>query len=133
MMHRHAWMECPPGLIEDMVREKAIRRYRRQARVMIAVGTLLVSLIGGAMMLRAVSEDRHYGGLSCRQTRQMFAAYEEGTLTHAQAQKVAAHLVICQSCYAHFERWRQDRIGGQTMVWSGRGEGSWHGYRAPGP
>lgn len=95
------WNECDAGELRQAVwRIKTQRRNESLARFGGVAVVLLLCAFAGTLIWKYTTDDKKadYGGVSCSQVKQDFAAYSAGELSPQLAKKIRSHLAKCGHC-----------------------------------
>ncbi len=109
----NGWGECPPGtlvqLSSGLKRNETRRRFRR---LTIPVVIILAAVALGRWYSGHPTDPADgffYGGISCRQVRQVLPQFVAGAADADLATKIEAHLAKCGTCGHLAERLRNPR------------------------
>jgi predicted anti-sigma-YlaC factor YlaD len=94
------WQQCPPGELSGLVMSLRKRRQRAQWLKASALASVVALLIGAGWFTVAalLPSGDVITDLSCREVRQMFAAFDAGELNDELTARIESHLQHCPGC-----------------------------------
>lgn len=98
-----SWQPCPPGTLRRLAgRWKSRERLKFASQAALLVVGISAVAIGGVFVVGdwspSANPDAPYGGMSCREVREVLPRFVARELTPDRYERVNAHLMQCSEC-----------------------------------